>query len=169
MPMAELVNRVAQSGLMTIDLEDFYPGDPISVFDLKDYLHQGLVLREKDFRSALATHAWAQYQDQVLLIICSADAIVPAWAMMLVAARAEPYTLMVFYGDHDRYLEHVFHRTIDAIDLSSFTDSRVVVKGCSSRKVPPSAYVALVQKLRPVVRSLMFGEPCSTVPVYKKS
>lgn len=166
--MTELTNRVAQSGLITIDLEDFYPKHPLAEFDLKDYLFQGLVLREKDFRESLANHDWTQYTGKTLLVYCSTDAILPAWAPMLVASFALPFVADVFAGDLMAYLEDSYRRAIQQMDTTDFEDSRVVIKGCSNSTVPPGAYLELVKRLQPVVRSLMFGEPCSTVPVYKK-
>ena len=166
--MSELVNRVAQSGLITIDLETLYREVAVADFDLKDYLFQGLVLREKDFREALAAHDWTQYADQVLLIHCTADAIIPAWAPMLVASLAIPYAADVFHGDRDSYLTSAFRHAIEAMEIDQYVDARIVVKGCSGRSVPQAAYLELVKRLQPVVRSLMFGEPCSTVPVFKK-
>jgi len=166
--MAELVNRVAQSGLITIDLETLYPQIPTADFDLKDYLFQGMVLREKDFREALATHDWTQYAGNVLLIQCTADAIIPAWAPMLVASQATPFAADVFYGDHEDYLGFAYRKAIEHMDIEQYHDARIVVKGCGSKRVPQGAYLDLVKRLQPVVRSLMFGEPCSTVPVFKK-
>lgn len=166
--MAELKNRVADSGILTIDLETFYPDVPIAAFDLKDFLFQGMVLREKDFRQALTDHDWSQYAGQVVLVFCSADAIIPSWAQMLVASYVLPVAAEVFPGDRDAYLEQYFRSAIAAMDTEPYTDARVVVKGCSSRTVPAGAYLELVKRLQPVVRSLMFGEPCSTVPVYKR-
>jgi hypothetical protein len=166
--MAELTNRVAQSGLRNIDLEDLRPKNLLAEFDLKDYLFQGLVLREKDFREALEAHDWAQYAGKTLLVYCSTDAILPAWAPMLVASYALHLAEDVFAGDMMAYLEDHYRHAIQEMDISGLADSRVVVKGCSSSIVPPGAYLELVKRLQPVVKSLMFGEPCSTVPVYKK-
>ena len=166
--MADLVNRVAQSGLVTIDLETLFPTVAISEFDLKDYLFQGLVLREKDFRDALAAHDWTEYTGTVLLIHCPTDAIIPAWAPMLVASLALPHAADVFHGNHESYLAMAYRQAIATMDIMPYTDTRVVVKGCGSRTVPQAAYLELVKRLQPVVRSLMFGEPCSTVPVFKK-
>jgi hypothetical protein len=166
--MAELKNRVAQSGLVTIDLEDFYPKTSFAEFDVKDFLFQGLVLREKDFREALARHDWTQYTGKTLLVFCSADAIIPAWATMLVASHALSFAEDVFAGNLMTYLEEHFRHAIREMDISDLAEARVVIKGCSSSTVPPGAYPEIVKRLQPVVRSLMFGEPCSTVPVYKK-
>lgn len=166
--MTELTNRVAQSGLHTIDLEGLYPIDQVAEFDLRDYLFQGLALREKDFREALASHDWTRYAGKTLLVFCSTDAIIPPWAAMLVATHAMPHADEIVAGNRMAYLEERFRQAIQAMDISALQDARVVVKGCSSRTVPPGAYLELVKRLQPVVRSLMFGEPCSTVPVYKR-
>ena len=167
--MSELRNRVAESALRTIDLETLWSEPPIAIFDLKDHLFQGLVLREKEFRQALQDHNWEQYREKALLVYCSSDAIIPAWAPMLVASRAADFALEVFPGDQNAYLEAKFREAIASLDPAEFEDARVVVKGCSKRSVPPGAYIALLNRLQPVVRTLMFGEPCSTVPVYKRS
>jgi len=163
-----LVNRVAQSSLITIKLEEFFPDGPLVSFDLKDYLYMGLILKEKEFREALQAHDWAQYQDANLLVFCSTDAIIPVWAYMLVTAYAGPFARTVFQGTAEEYHKTVFALAVDRIDASSFQDQRVVIKGCSDKPVPPSAYVALTQKLRPYAQSIMFGEPCSTVPIFKR-
>lgn len=166
--MAELTNRVAQSGLRTIDLEDFSPKQAIAQFDLKDYLFQGLVLREKDFREALTQHDWTQYTGKTLLVFSSTDVIIPAWAPMLVTSHALPFAEDIFFGDHMMYLEDHYRRAIQHMEIADLVDGRVVIKGCGNSIVPPGAYLELVKRLQPVVRSLMFGEPCSTVPVFKK-
>lgn len=166
--MSGLTNRVAQSGLRTIDLETLAPTVPTAQFDLRDYLYQGLVLREKEFREALTQHDWSQYAGKVLLVFCSADAIIPPWAPMLVSAHAHHFAADIFYGNTLAYLESHYRNAIQQMDISDLEDARVVVKGCSSRTVPPGAYPELVKRLQPVVQSLMFGEPCSTVPVYKR-
>ena len=166
--MAELTNRVAQSGIRTVDLEELAPKQKFADLDLKQYLFQGLVLREKEFRDALASHDWTQYSGKVLLVYCSADAIVPSWATMLVTSYAMAFAEEVFPGEMMMYLEQHYRRAIEQMDIEGYMDARVVVKGCSKGTVPPGAYPELVKRLQPVVRSLMFGEPCSTVPVYKK-
>ncbi|NRB63154.1 MAG: DUF2480 family protein [Saprospiraceae bacterium] len=163
-----LVNRVAQSGLITLKLEDDYPQEEFYTFDLADYLFKGLILKEKDFREALKQHTWTQYQDGILLVYCSTDAIIPVWAYMLVAAYATPVTKSVFQGQKEAYLVQHYSRIIDNIDTNPYIDARLVIKGCSDLPVPLSAYVDLTEKLRPVARSIMFGEPCSTVPIYKR-
>jgi hypothetical protein len=163
-----LVNRVAASGLVTIRLEDYFPKVEIEELDLKDYLFQGLILREKDFRAAMQAHDWSQYQGKELLVYCSNDAIIPMWAYMLVAAYAAPIAAEVYHGDREAYYRRAFQRAIDAIDPAPYEGERVVIKGCGERPVPPSAYVALTAKLRPHAKSIMYGEPCSTVPIYKR-
>lgn len=164
----ELVNRVAESGLLTIKLEDFFPEGEFTTFDLKNFLFMELILKEKDFREALKAHDWTQYQDKILLVTCSTDAIIPLWAYMLVAAYAQPYTRDIFQGDEDTYVRQAFQRALAQLDLQTFEGQRVVVKGCGEKQVPASAYLEITRLLRPLALSIMFGEPCSTVPVFKK-
>lgn len=163
-----LINRVANSGLITLKLEEFFPHTPLAHFDLKDYLFMGLILKEKDFRETLSAHDWSQYAGKALLVYCSADAIIPVWAYMLVASYAEPFAADIFQGDEKTYYEVYFVRALAELDLSTYEDQRVVVKGCSDYPVPPAAYLEITRLLRPLARSIMFGEPCSTVPIYKK-
>lgn len=163
-----LVNRVAQSGLITLNLEQFFPDGEIAVFDLKDYLFMGLILKEKDFREALKNHDWTQYRGKILLTYCSADAIVPLWAYMLVAANATPHAADVFQGDAEAYYKAAFLRALAQLDAAQYAGQRIVIKGCSDKPVPPAAYVELTRKLQPYAQSIMFGEPCSTVPVFKR-
>lgn len=163
-----LVNRVANSGLITINLEDFFPGEEVVSFDLKDYLFMELILKEKDFRAALKEHDWNQYTGKNLVIYCSTDAIIPIWAYMLVAAHAEPFALSIFQGDPTAFYQVVFMKALEKIDGSEYDQKRIVIKGCSDKPVPPSAYVELTRKLRPFAQSIMYGEPCSTVPIFKR-
>lgn len=163
-----LVNRVANSGLITIDLEKFFPEHEIAQFDLKDFLFMELILKEKDFRAALKEHHWEQYKGKVLTVFCSADAIIPMWAYMLVAASATPFAEATFQGTPDDYLRFAYAKMLDNLDVGPYEQQRIVIKGCSDKAVPAAAYVALTQKLQPVAKSIMFGEPCSTVPVFKK-
>ena len=164
-----LVNRVAASGLITLKLEEFLPDSDFAEFDLKDYLFQGLILREKDFREAVRQHSWSQYEGKVLLAFCSTDAIIPVWAYMLIASSAAPYAADIFQGSREAYFDAYFREQLAALDLEKYSDQRIVIKGCSDRPVPVSAYVELTRRLRPLARSIMFGEPCSTVPIYKKA
>jgi Protein of unknown function (DUF2480) len=164
-----LVNRVATSGLQTIDLEDLYPVGEIVAFDLKDYLFMGLILKEKDFREALKAHDWTQYSGKNMAVFCSADAIIPLWAYMLVAVYAAPHAADIAQCTPEQYADTAFLKKIAALDIAEYAGKRLVIKGCSDKPVPPSAYLEITRRLQPVALSIMFGEPCSTVPVYKKS
>ncbi|MCY7351325.1 MAG: DUF2480 family protein [Cytophagaceae bacterium] len=163
-----IINRVAKSGLVTLDLEEYYhPGERV-VYDLKDNLFMGLILREKDFREFLKTHDWTQYTGKNVAVICSEDAIVPTWTYMLLAVHLEPYAHTVVFGNRAELENKLFYEAINRIDPEAYRNARVVVKGCSKVPVPTAAYVEITRRLRPVVQTLMFGEPCSTVPLYKK-
>ncbi len=164
----EIINKVGKSGLITINLEEMYPtGDRVS-FDLKDLLWQGLALREKEFRDFLKDHDWSQYQDKYVAVFCSVDAIIPHWAFMLVASYLTGIARLVHIGSASEMESAIFKNIIEKINIEEYTDQRLVIKGCSDRPVPQSAYADLVFKLQPVAKSIMFGEPCSTVPVFKR-
>lgn len=165
---APLINKVANSKLITLKLEDYWPTAQTATFDLKDYLFMELILKEKDFRGAIKAHDFSQYQDKTLLVFCSADAIIPAWAYMLVAAAASPFAMDIYQGTEPEFLRAHYRQTIASLELEAFADQRVVIKGCGEKEVPASAYLDITAKLRPVVRSIMYGEPCSTVPVFKR-
>lgn len=162
------INKVAESGLISLDLAQYIPTNEIIVFDIKPYLFMELILKEKDFRASLMTIDWAQFENKIVGIFCSTDAIIPMWANMLIVANLSPFAKSVYFGDENKIRELVLIDEIQKIDATSFTDQRVVVKGCSDSPVGESAFIAITQKLRPVVKSIMYGEPCSTVPVYKK-
>lgn len=164
----EIINKVAQSSLHTLDLEDYYPREEIVVFDLRPLLFREMILKEKEFRTALQAVDWTQYNDKILAITCTADAIIPSWAYMLVAVQAEPFAKDVILGDRDTALREAFLNNLRAIDTKQFTDKRVVVKGCGDLSVGGFAYTEIARRLRPVVKSIMYGEACSNVPVYKK-
>jgi len=167
--MAELFNnKVAESGIVTIDLASLLPGSPIIVFDIKPYLFMELILKEKEFRAALLTTDWTIYQDKVVGIICSADAIIPMWANMLIVSALNPFAKGVYFGTENKVREQLLLENIGALNINEYNDQRVVIKGCGDTPIGESAYIAITQKLRPVVKSIMYGEPCSTVPVYKK-
>lgn len=163
-----IVNKVAQSGLMTIDLADYAPTEDIVIYDIKDNLFHGLLLKEKDFRAFIKEHDWSQYQNKHVGIICSTDAIVPTWAYMLLANKLEPYALSVHFGDKKDVLNQLFNDALAQIDFGVYEDQRVVVKGCGDIYVPESAFIKFTLGLSKVVKSIMYGEPCSTVPVFKR-
>jgi hypothetical protein len=164
-----IINKVAQSAILTLDLEKYYPKEEIVEFDLKKYLFMELILKEKDFREAMKNIDWSIYQDKNIALYCSADAIVPIWAYMLVTTYLQPVAKDVIFGDKEAALNTLFRKNLSAIEPMDFVDKRVVIKGCADIKIPEAAYVEITQKLRPVVKSIMYGEPCSTVPVFKKS
>ena len=164
----EIINKVSQSQLVTIDLEVYYPGDAVVVFDLKPHLFMELIVKEKEFRAALQEHDWLQYQGKVVTITCTADAIIPMWAYMLVTTYLQPVAKAVLYGDEKAALQQLFLANIATIDANEFIDKRIVLKGCGDVPIGEFAYVAITQKLRPVAKTIMYGEPCSTVPIFKK-
>ena len=166
--MEEIVNRVASSKLTTIDLEELYDHGERAEYDIADNLFQGLVLREKDFRAFVKEHDWSTYQDKNVNIICSADAIVPTWAYMLLVTKIEPYANMVIYGSKEQLEQSLYQQAINRIDPEDYQDSKIVIKGCSNLPVSTYAYTEITRLLRPYVSSIMYGEPCSTVPLYKK-
>lgn len=163
-----IVNRVAQSGLITIDLEDLYVEGERVVLDVAPALFQGMVLREKDFRQWTKDHPWENYQGKLVAVICSEDAIVPTWAFMLVATRLQPFAQMFVFGSLEELETILFHQKLSEIKPETYQDAKLVIKGCSKKAVPVSAYVEVSRLLAPYASSIMYGEPCSTVPVYKK-
>ena len=163
-----IVNKVANSGLITLNLEEYYPTEDILLFDLKDHLFMGWILKEKDFREALKNFDWSVYQNKNVALTCSADAIIPLWAYMLVVSYLQPVAKEIFTGTKEEMFKHLFLTSISAIDENNFSDQRIVVKGCGDVNIENYAYAEITKKLLPVVKSIMYGEPCSTVPVYKK-
>ncbi len=164
----EIINRVANSKLKVIDLEDFYPEGKRVYFDIKDWLFQELVLREKEFRQHVKAHDWTQYESAYVAIHCSSDAIIPDWAYMLIASKLQPYVRLSCIGTLDQ-LETILYTTIISdFDISTYNDAPVIIKGCANKPVPNNALLMLTQKLQPVVKSIMYGEACSAVPLYKK-
>jgi hypothetical protein len=164
-----IVNRVAESGLETIDLATFLPKHQPLLFDLKDYLFKGLILREKEFRTALTTLDWTQYQGKTVLVTCSADVVIPMWAYMLVATNLSPFANDMFLMNEAQWRNQELIKAIRNIETEAYRDRRVVIKGCGKEPISEEAYFEITKKLQPVVKSILYGEPCSTVPVYKKS
>ena len=163
------VNKVSDSGIITLNLEDYYPKAEIIVFDLKGYLFMELILKEKDFREALKNLDLSIYRDKNVALTCTTDAIIPMWAYMLVAAFLQPVAFEVFFGNRQGAIEEHIIRALHSIDLNSYQDQRIVIKGCGDLPIAEAAYIAITNKLRPTAKSIMYGEPCSTVPIYKKA
>lgn len=164
----EIVNRVAKSNLMTIDLEDFYPSGARVVFDIKDWLYEGLILREKEFRAHVSEHDWTQYTNAYVALTCGTDAIIPSWAYLLLTTALATSAKKVVIGDLVLLETVIFQELLAELPLEEFRDKPVIIKGCANKPIPSSAYAFLIQRLQPVVKSLLFGEACSTVPLYKR-
>lgn len=165
----EIVNKVAQSGIITIDLEEYYPEGKRVLLDIKPLLFQELILKEKDFRDFVKNEDWSKYKDCYVAITCSNDAIVPTWAYMLLTLSLHPHAKKVVFGTLETLETVLYEDIIEKLDTARFRDARVVIKGCGAKPVPVSAYVAITEKLKPLAKSIMYGEPCSTVPLYKQS
>ena len=164
----EIINKVAQSALDTLDLEDYYPREEIVLFDLKPHLFREMILKEKEFRASLQGIDWSVYQDKIVAVTSTADAIIPLWAYMLVAVALQPFAKDIVMGDEQTALQQRFLANLRTIDIEPFTDKRVIVKGCGDLSVGGFAYLEIARRLRPVVKSIMYGEACSNVPIYKK-
>ena len=164
----EIINRVANSKLITIDLEDFYPQGNRIVFDIRDWLYEGLILREKDFREQVKNHDWSQYQNNYIALTCSSDAIIPSWAYLLLTTNLSSFAKKTVVGNLE-LLETVIHQeVIDLLDISEYKNKPVIIKGCTNKPIPPSAYTMLIEKIQPIAKTIMFGEACSTVPLFKR-
>ncbi len=164
----EIINRVANSKLVTVDLEDYYPKGERVLFDIKDWLLEGLVLREKDFRQQASAHNWQQYKNCFVALTCSTEAIIPAWAYMLLSTYLEPYATKTVIGDLTVLETSIFQQLITELDVTQFKDKPIIIKGCSNKPIPDNAYIQLTTKLKPIAKSIMYGEACSSVPLYKK-
>jgi hypothetical protein len=164
----EIVNRVASSKLITIDLEDYYPKGHRYSLDISQWLLEGIVLREKEFRAFVSAHDWSQYKDGYLAIGCQTDAIVPAWAYMLVCVTAAPYVKKVVVGNQQDLETVLYAEILEQLDVLPFRDLPVIIKGCAHKPIPQNAYTLLAQKLQPVAKSVMYGEACSAVPLFKR-
>lgn len=165
--METMINKVAESGIITLNLEDFVPKDAM-IFDLKPFLFMELILKEKDYRAALLSHDWTQYEQHDVILTCSADAIIPVWAYMLAASYLQPVAKRFAMGTIEQANKDLLLDAIKRVDASQYNDARVVIKGCGDIPIPDEAYAMITMKLKPFVKSIMYGEPCSTVPIYKK-
>ena len=165
----EIVNRVANSKLKTIDLEDFYPQGKRTIIDIKKWLFQELILRETEFRGYLENYNWSPYNNHFIALTCSADAIVPSWAYMLITTYLSPFAKTIVVGDLIALETSIFQKIIENIDIEEFRDKPVIIKGCANKPIAETAYLQLITKLQPVVKSIMFGEACSTVPLFKRN
>ena len=164
----EIINKIAKSGIINLDLEDYAPRDIITELDLKDFLFEGLILKEKYFRESLKDHNWSKYRGDVLALFCSSNSIIPMWAYMLVTSYLEKNNLINFYGNKEQVFNLLFVEIIEELDIHEFKDKRVIIKGCGNLKIHEKIYVAITKKMQPAVKSLMFGEACSSVPIHKK-
>ena len=165
-----IVNKVAQKALITLDLEDYFPKpEELVSIDLKDFLFKGLILREADFREAVKKTDWSSYKDRYVVIFCSADAVIPMWAYMILSAELSPFARDVAFSSPEHACEIFLYRNLAKLNMEDYKNQRVVVKGCGNRQVPEAAYVQIAQQLSSTARVIMFGEACSTVPVFKKS
>ncbi len=164
----EIVNRVAKSPLINIDLEEFYPNGKRVLFDIKDWLFEGIILKEKDFREHVKNHDWSQYQDSYVALSCSEDAIIPSWAYLLLSTELTPYVNKVVVGNLELLETVIFQEVIQGLDISEYENKPIIIKGCADKPIPPSAFSFLIDRIQPVAKNIMYGEACSTVPLYKR-
>lgn len=163
----EIINRIANSKLKIFDLEEIYPEGKRVLFDIKDWLFEGIILKEKDFRNSVKNHDWSQYKNCFVAVTCSVDAIIPSWAFLLIASEITPFANKVVIGNLELLETVIYKELIEFIDVRDFTDKPVIIKGCANKPIPASAFAFLIEKLQPIAKSIMFGEACSTVPIYK--
>lgn len=163
----EIINRVTNSKLKTFDLEEIYPEGKRILFDIKDWLFEEIILKEKDFRASVKNHDWSQYKNTFIAVTCSVDAIIPSWAFMLVAAEITPFSNKVVIGNLELLETVIYQELLQFVDFKDFADAPVIIKGCAEKPIPNAAYAFLIEKLQPIAKSIMFGEACSTVPLYK--
>ncbi|NAS10879.1 DUF2480 family protein [Poritiphilus flavus] len=166
--MSEIVNRVAQSPLVTFDLEEYYPEGERVALDISDWLYEGLILREQEFRSHVASHDWAAYKDSYVALNCSTDAIIPGWAYMLITSMLEPHAKLTVIGDIEALETAIYQEVLADLDVSFLKDKPVIIKGCSNKPVPPNAYVLALSKIQKVAKKIQYGEACSSVPLYRR-
>ncbi|MCD6544498.1 MAG: DUF2480 family protein [Flavobacteriaceae bacterium] len=165
----EIVNRVANSQLVSIDLEDFYPEGERVLFDIKDWLFAEQILKENDFRESVKNHNWQSYQNKYIALTCSADAIIPSWAYLLISVALLPFAKKIVIGNLNTLETSIFQDIINGLPVENYINKRVIIKGCSNKPIPETAYTQLIARLLPFVRSIMYGEACSNVPLFKKS
>ena len=163
-----LFNKIAQSGLIVLDLENYFPKIEVVEIDISQFLFKGIILREKEFRTSLKEYDWSPFENKIIAITCSTDAIIPQWAYMLVTSLLLPQAASVYFGSKQLVEEHLLVKALNEINVEQYRDEMVIIKGCGKLEKSGWAYVEISKLLLPVVKSLMFGEPCSTVPVYKK-
>lgn len=163
----EIINKIANSKLITIDLEDYYPKGKRILFDIKDWLYEELVLREKDFRELVKNHDWSQYKSSYIALTCSVDAVIPSWAYLLLTTELNNFSKIVVVGNLELLETVIYNEIITNLDITLYQDKRLIIKGCSSKPIPQSAYTLLISKIQPISKSIMFGEACSTVPLFK--
>jgi Protein of unknown function (DUF2480) len=164
----EIINKVASSGIITVDLEEYYPKEEIVAFDIKPYLFRELILKEKDFREALQKTDWIKYENKIVAVVCSVDAIIPAWAYMLIATYLQPIAKNIIIGDEKEAIKQNILKRINEININDYNEKRLIIKGCGDVFIDSAAYMEITKKLLPVAKSIMYGEACSNVPVYKK-
>ena len=164
----EIKNRIANSKLVTINLEDYYPEGKRVLFDIKDWLFEGLVLREKDFREMVKQFDWSQYLDSYVALTCSSEAIIPAWAFILISIHLEPFAKKIVIGNLEQLETSVYQDILNTLNVLEFADKPIIIKGCSNKPIPSNAYIMLANKLKPVAKSIMYGGACSSVPLFKK-
>ena len=165
----EIINRVANSKLVTIDLEDYYPEGKRVLFDIKDWLFEEIILKEKDFRAYVNAHDWSQYHKNFVALTCSSEAIIPSWAFLLIATKLTPFAKKIVVGSIEILETAIFEEIINQLSIDPFKGKPIIIKGCSNKPIPPSAYTLLIQKIQPYSKTILFGEACSTVPLYKAS
>tara|TARA_R110001632_G_scaffold153025_2_gene270757 strand:- start:3976 stop:4485 length:510 start_codon:yes stop_codon:yes gene_type:complete len=164
----EIINRIANSYIINIDLEELYPNGKRILFDIKDWLFEGIILKEKDFREHVTNHDWSQYKDNYVALTCSEDAIIPSWAYLLLSSELAPFAKKIVVGDLEMLETVLFQDIIQDFEVDDFKDKPIIIKGCAEKPIPPSAFAFLIQKLQPIAKTIMYGEACSTVPLYKK-
>ena len=165
----EIINRVANSPLINIDLEDFYPVGERILFDIKDWLFQGMILKEKEFRQYVQAHDWSKYQDTYVALTCSEDAIIPSWAYLLLSTKLAPYAKRVVVGDLILLETVLFQEIVINLDIETYKDKPVIIKGCTNKPIPASAYSFLIHRIQSVAKNITYGEACSTVPLFKRT